>query len=319
MSTYFISRILVSIPTLIAMSFVIYGILALAPGDPLSQFAANPEVPLEVRENIKRSLGLDQPWYIRYVLWLSGIFRGDWGFSFSARTGVLGLIMQRLPQTLGVVGTAYLVALLIAIPVGVYTAYRPRSAFSYIVQVLSMAGISMPTFVTGTLLILVFSVYLGWLPMIYDTTLKATDPASLWKLIKQSIMPVAVLAFFQAGALTRFMRSSMLDSLPSDYVRTARAKGLLEWAVVVRHAFRNSLIPVVTLIALQLPGVFAGAIITEQIFRVNGIGDLLIKSIQISDTPVIMGIVFMFCVLIVVCGLIADLLYGILDPRIKLS
>jgi peptide/nickel transport system permease protein len=311
---YLVRRLLIAIPTLLLISLVVFTILALAPGDPLAQFAANPAVPPEVRENVRRQFGLDQPVTIRYVKWLLAFLQGDWGFSFGSRMPVTDLIMQRVPTTLLVIGSAYVLAILIAIPVGVASAVRQYSWFDQIVTTLSFIGFSSPTFFTGVILIIVFSVSLGWLPMIYDQT--ATDPI---RMVKQMIMPVAVLALFQAATMARYVRASMLDNLGQDYVRTARAKGIVERTVVLRHVLRNALFPVVTLIALQLPSVFTGAVVTEQIFRVPGIGALLIKSIQDNDTPVVMGIVLIFSVLVVVCTLLSDLLYGLLDPRVKFS
>lgn len=319
MATYFLRKVLYAIPSLLGISFIIFAILSLAPGDPLAEFGANPEVPAEVRENIKKSLGLDQPWPVRYVKWLGALSQGEFGFSFAARRPVTDLLTQRLPQTLMVVGVAYIIALLIAIPVGVLSAARPNSAASHLVSLITMVGISLPTFLTGLILILVFSVELGILPMIYDTNIKLDSLDGWGKQIKQSLMPIAVLALFNAGAMTRFVRSAMLENLPADYVRTARAKGLSEWSVIIKHALRNSLIPVVTLIAINLPGVFTGAIITEQIFRVNGIGELLVTSVQKSDTPVVMAIVFIYAVLVVASQLVADVVYGVLDPRIKFA
>jgi peptide/nickel transport system permease protein len=271
-------------------------------------------VPPEVRENIRKQFGLDDPVSVRYVKWLGAFLQGDWGFSFGSRTSVSWLIMQRVPTTLLVIGTAYLLAILIAVPLGVMSAVRQYSWFDQVVTTLSFIGFSLPTFFTGLLLIIIFSVRLGWLPMIYDQ--QATDPI---RMAKQMIMPVAVLALFQAATMARYVRASMLDNLGQDYVRTARAKGLRENAVVIRHVLRNALFPVVTLIALQLPNVFTGAVVTEQIFRVPGMGALLIKSIQDNDTPVIMGIVLLFSILVVVMTLVADLLYGVLDPRVKYS
>lgn len=180
-----------------------------------------------------------------------------------------------------------------------------------------MVGFSVPTFLTGTILIVVFSVYLGWLPSIYDTTLVVDSFGSFWLQFKQMIMPVMVLALFNAAQISRFMRASMLDNLSQDYVRTARAKGMSEKVVVLLHVLRNSMIPVVTVIALSVPQVFGGAIITEQIFKVNGLGALLIIGIQGADVPLVQTLTFIFAVLIVVFNLIADVLYGILDPRIR--
>jgi len=316
-SRYLIRRVLLAIPTLLLISFVLFAILSLAPGDPLSQFAANPAVPPEVRENIRRSLGLDQPWPVRYVKWVIALAHGDWGFSFGSRIPVWDLLKLRIPSTLAVVGVAYVVSLLIAIPIGIISAVKQYSLFDHAATTFAFIGFSVPTFFTGLLLIIVFSVKLQWLPFIYDSTLQVHDLSTLGTQIRQSIMPIMVLALFQTATLVRFTRASLLENLPQDYVRTARAKGVSEFAVINRHAVRNSLIPVVTLIALSAPTVFSGALITEQIFRVPGIGSLLITSIQNNDIPVIMAITFTFSVLVVVFNLVADIMYGVLDPRIR--
>jgi len=319
MGRYLLRRTLIAIPTLLIISAVIFFILALAPGDPLAEFAANPAVPPEVRENIRRSFGLDQPVYVQYVKWVTALIQGDWGFSFASRMPVLQLIAQRLPQTLQVAGMAYLIGLVIAIPVGILSAVKQYSIFDNIATTFAFVGFSVPAFFTGTIFILLFSIRLGWFPFIYDSTLKVTDMASLQKMALQLTLPVSVLAVQQFGQLARFMRSSMLDNLPQDYVRTARAKGLGEQLVVLRHVLRNSMIPVVTLIALSIPTIFGGAIITETLFRVNGIGALLISSINSNDTPVVMAITFIFAILTVFFNLVADLLYGVLDPRVRFS
>ncbi len=317
MGRYVIRRLLLAIPTLLLISFVLFAILSLAPGDPLSQFAANPAVPPEVRDNIRRSLGLDQPWPVRYVKWVFALTHGDWGFSFGSRIPVWDLIKLRIPSTLAVVGLAYLVSLVIAIPIGILSAVKQYSLFDHLATTAAFIGFSVPTFFTGLLLIIFFSVKLQWLPFIYDSTLQVHDLDSFGQQVKQSIMPIAVLALFQTATLVRFTRASVLENLPQDYVRTARAKGVTEFSVINRHAVRNSLIPVVTLIALSAPTVFSGALITEQIFRVPGIGSLLITSIQNNDIPVIMAILVTFSVLVVMFNLIADILYGVLDPRIR--
>jgi peptide/nickel transport system permease protein len=317
MGRYLIRRLLLAIPTLLLISFVLFAILSLAPGDPLSQFAANPAVPPEVRENIRRSLGLDQPWPVRYVKWVFALTHGDWGFSFGSRIPVWDLLKLRIPSTLAVVGVAYVVSLVIAIPIGILSAVKQYSPFDHAATTFAFIGFSVPTFFTGLLLIIFFSVKLQWLPFIYDSTLQVHDLDSLGQQIRQSLMPIAVLALFQTATLVRFTRASLLENLPQDYVRTARAKGVAEFSVINRHAVRNSLIPVVTLIALSAPTVFSGALITEQIFRVPGIGSLLITSIQNNDIPVIMAILVTFSVLVVMFNLIADIFYGVLDPRIR--
>jgi peptide/nickel transport system permease protein len=317
MSRYLVRRLLTAIPTLLLISFVLFAILSLAPGDPLSQFAANPAVPPEVRENIRRSLGLDDPWPVRYVKWLFALAHGDWGFSFGSRMAVWDLIKLRLPSTLAVVGIAYLISLVIALPIGILSAVKQYSIFDHLATTFAFVGFSVPTFFTGLLLIILLSIKLQWLPFIYDSTLQVRDLASMGSQIKQSIMPILVLALFQTATFVRYTRASMLENLPQDYVRTARAKGVAEISVINRHVVRNSLIPVVTLIALTAPTVFSGALITEQIFRVPGIGALLITSIQNNDIPVIMAITFTFSFLVVVMNVVADVTYGVLDPRIR--
>ncbi len=319
MGQYILRRILIAIPTLLVISFVIFAILALAPGDPMAQFAANPAVPAAVRERIRAQLGLDQPWPVRYVKWLGALAQGDLGFSYSAKIPVTTLLAQRIPQTIKVVGLAYLIAVLVAIPIGIISAVKQYSLFDQVATTFSFIGFSVPSFFTGVVFILIFAIKLRWFPIIYSSTLVVQDWATFWQQVRQMVLPVSVLAVQQSADLTRFMRSSMLDNLPQDYVRTARAKGLSERAVVTRHVVSNSLIPVVTLVALGIPTIFGGAIITENLFRVNGIGALLITSINSSDTPVVMAITFIFAVLVVAFNLIADVLYGVLDPRVRYS
>jgi peptide/nickel transport system permease protein len=318
-SRYILRRLLIAVPTLIVISFVVFAILALAPTDPLAQFGADPRVPPEVRERIRESLGLNQPWPIRYVKWVSSVAQLDFGYSFMSRGPVMDLIWQRLPNTLAVVGVAYIIGVLLAVPIGMVSAIKRYSIFDHLATTFAFIGFSVPTFFTGVLLIIIFSVKLHWLPFIYDSTLKVTSLSTLGDQLRQSIMPITVLALFDTATIARYTRAEMLEHLPLDYVRTARAKGLRERFVVLRHVLRNSLIPVVTLIALGVPTVFGGAIVTEQIFRVPGIGELLVRSIGQGDTPVVAGILLIFAVLVVLFNLIADVLYGVLDPRIRYS
>jgi len=245
------------------------------------------------------------------------MLHGDWGFSFVSRVNVTTLIMQRLPTTLFVLGSAQLLGILVALPIGTLSAVRPYSIFDQIATTIAFIGFSLPTFFTGLLFILFFSIYLDWLPFIYRADIGGTGWRWYWEHARQAIMPIAVLGLFQGAALTRFTRSAVLEVIRLDYVNTARAKGLSERATIVKHAVRNALIPVVTLVALQIPTIFTGAVITEQIFRVPGIGSLLITSILANDTPVIMAITFVFSCLVVLFNLAADLLYGWLDPRIS--
>ncbi len=334
MFNYTIRRLIFTIPTLLFISFVIFFILDTAPNDPTGNLPLT--IPPEVREKIRISLGLDKPMFFRYLLWCQQFFINEplnmieqWFNitigdgdrlrvqSWATRSPVVDLVVERMPQTLWVVGMSYVVGIIIAIPIGVISAYKQYSWFDQIGTFISMLGFSVPTFFTGLLLIVIFSVNLGWFPSIYDTTLKVDSWGNFWLQVKQMIMPVMVLAFFNAAQLSRFMRASMLDNLQQDYVRTARAKGLKERVVVLTHVLRNSLIPVVTVIALGVPQVFGGAIITEQIFKVNGLGQLLIIGIQGADIPLVQTLTFIFAVLIVLFNLIADILYGLLDPRIR--
>ncbi len=333
MLSYATRRLVLSIPTLLFISFVIFMLLQLAPGDPMAQVPLT--VPPEVKQKMREALGLGEPPLVQYWKWLVQVFWTepkvfiDWAFgtnmtegaqrviSWQTRSPVMDIVIQRMPQTLWVVGTAYVVAILIAIPVGVYSAYRHYSVFDQAGTFVTMIGFSIPPFFTGPLLIVVFSVQLGRFPSIYDTTHVVNDWGSFKIQLQQMIMPVMVLALQITAQLSRYMRASMLDNLNQDYVRTARAKGLSEAIVVNVHVVRNSLIPVVTVIALGVPAIFGGAIITEQVFKVNGIGQLLITALFANDLPMVMTLTFIFAVLIVLFNLVADILYGLLDPRIR--
>jgi peptide/nickel transport system permease protein len=317
MLRYLLKRILIAIPTILVISLVLYLILALSPGDPLGEFASNPSITPEVRENLRRSLGLDQPIHVRYFKWLWAMLRGDMGLSFTSNAPVRSLIKQRLPVSLMVVGVSYVVGSLVAIPIGVLSAVKHHTFVDQAVTFFAFLGFSMPTFFTGLVFMIIFSVQLQWFPMVYDSTLVVRDFQSFATMLKQIIIPLTTLGMWQMAVLTRFVRSSMLDSIFDDYVRTAESKGLKQYTVITRHVLRNALIPVVTLVALGIPGVFAGALVTENIFRLPGIGALLITSIQTNDTPVVMGITFMYAVLVVIFNFIADIIYMFLDPRLS--
>jgi peptide/nickel transport system permease protein len=335
MGGYIVRRLLMTIPTLLVISFVVFAILDLAPNDPTGNLPMT--IKPEVRAKIRESLGMGQPFHVRYVKWLQqflvneplniiesvlDVEIGDSASrlrvrSWATRGPVIDLIVERTPQTLWVVGLSYILSILISIPIGVVSAYRQYSLFDQVGTFVAMIGFSVPTFFTGLMAIVIFSVYLKWFPSVYDTTHKVVDFSSLMVQIKQMAMPVTVLTFYSAAQLSRYTRSSMLDNLTLDYVRTARSKGLRERAVLMVHVLRNSLIPVVTLIALGIPQIFGGAIITEQIFRVNGLGALLIIAIQGADVPLVQTLTFIFAVLIVLFNIVADVAYGALDPRIR--
>jgi peptide/nickel transport system permease protein len=314
---YILRRLLIALPSLLGISVVLFTVLALAPGDPFEELATNPNVPPEVRLALRVKFGLDDPIWERYVRWLTAMLHGDWGFSFISRVDVDQLILQRIPATLAVIGASQLLALAVALPVGILSAVKPYSWFDRIASTMAFIGFSLPTFFTGILLILIFSIKLDWLPFVFRADLSASGWQWWWEQMRQSIMPITVLGLFQGASWTRYVRSAVLDVVRLDYVTTARAKGLNERVVVMKHVVRNALIPVVTLVALQMPAVFGGAIVTEQIFRIPGIGSLLIDAILRNDTPVIMAVTFVFSCLVILFNLIADLLYGWLDPRIS--
>ncbi|NNK79341.1 MAG: ABC transporter permease [Litoreibacter sp.] len=333
MFTFTIRRLTLAVPTLLFISLVIFLLLQLAPGDPMAQVPLT--VPPEVKQKMREALGLGEPMHVQYLKWLrqffwieplnlfdymfgTGLAEGELRvISWQTRSPVVDIVVQRLPQTLWVVGMAYVVGILIALPIGIISAYKQYSMFDQVGTFVSMVGFSIPPFFSGVLVIVIFSVQLGWFPSIYDTTHVVNDWASFKVQLLQMFLPVMVLALQITAQISRFMRASMLDNLNQDYVRTARAKGARERVVVLVHVLRNSMIPVVTVIALGIPSIFGGAIITEQVFKVNGIGQLLITSIEANDLPMVQTLTFIFAILIVLFNLIADILYGVLDPRIR--
>ncbi len=362
MLRYAIRRLLIAIPTLIVISFVIFAVLDLAPNDPTGNLplTIDAETRAKIREamgldepfHIRYAAWLNQFFINEPLNIIEKSFDTCFGStcqweavrvpraehwagvevhevsdrlrirSWGTRSEVVDLIVERAPQTLKVVGLAYVVAIMIALPIGILSAIYQYSWFDQIGTFVSMVGFSVPTFFTGLVLIVVFSTMIPedsmfWLPSVYDTTHEVTDWDSFVYQVRQMAMPVAVLGLFNAAQISRYMRASMLENLNLDYVRTARAKGMKERVVILVHVLRNSLIPVVTVIAIGIPATLAGAIITEQIFRINGIGALLITGIQGADIPLVQTITFIFAVLIVFFNLIADLIYGILDPRIR--
>lgn len=333
MLNFTLRRLLISVPTLLGIALIIFLLLDLAPGDPMARLPLS--IPPEVRAEMRDALGLGEPVHIRFWKWLVQFFWIEpqvlidhvFGTSLSddklrtlswqSRAPVMGEIAVALPQTLWVVGTAYVVGILIALPIGIVSAYRQYSVFDNAGTFVTMIGYALPPFLTGPLVIFIFSIQLGLFPFIYDTTHKVTDWDSFVFQVRQMVLPVMVLSLQTTAQISRFMRASMIDNLSQDYVRTARARGLSEWSVVMSHVLRNSMVPVVTVIALGAPAIFGGAIITEQVFAINGIGAQLIAAIKANDLPMVQAVTFLFAVLIVLANLLADLLYGMLDPRVR--
>ena len=315
MGRYAFRRVLQMIPLLIGISLILFLIIQAAPGGPEGMMLQSGlTVDPKVVEAYRHRLGVDQPIYIQYFKWISAAVSGDLGISYTSTQGVAGMLMGRLPATLELMAVSFLLAAFIAIPMGIYSALHQYSPFDLFATTSSFLGIAMPVFWFGLILQLIFSVKLGWLPVSGTETVGDT---SLLDHIQHLILPSIVLSLHYIAGWSRYMRSSMLSVIGSDYIRTARSKGLKERTVVFRHAVKNALIPVVTIMALNLAGLFSGAVITETIFAWPGIGRLFIQSMYARDYPVLMGILMMGSFMVVFFNLIADLFYGWLDPRIN--
>lgn len=321
MTTYITRRILQAIPIMLLLSMFLFGIVRLTPGGPLAQAERNPNVTPEQLAAMRVRLGLDQPLPVQYVKWMQAfVFEGDWGYSIKFRRPVAEMIGERLPATILLFGVGFIVMLIFAIPIGVYSAIKPYSLFDNLITTFNFAGQSVPVYWLGLLLIVVF--YLnnpfGEGPLFpaggMYTVGKEGDLADLaWHLV----LPVTALSFGYIAWYSRFLRSSMRDTLNEDYVRTARAKGLTQRAVNFRHALRNALLPLVTLLALDLPTVFGGAVFIETIFSWPGMGRLFWDAAKGRDYPILLAVMMIYAALTLLFNLIADILYGFLDPRIR--
>ena len=311
MLTYILKRLLGAVPLMVGISIIIFGILQSIPGGPIAVYLDNPNITGRDIAILKHQFGLDRPVYIQYLSWLGAYVTGTWGVSYSSGEQVGKLITQRLPATLLLMGSSFAVALAIAITGGVHSAVRQHSLFDTSMTTFSFLGISMPVFWFGLMLQLVFGVRLGWLPV------AGFGGTGSWLDVpRHLILPTIVLALFTAGRWSRFVRSGMLEVLNQDYIRVARAKGLTQRGVIIRHALKNGLIPVVTIVALDLSGLFSGAVVTETVFAWPGMGSLLIQSISNVDYPTLLAILMLSSAAIVLSNLAADVLYGVFDPRI---
>jgi len=314
--TYLILRMFQSLPILFGISLILFFLMNSLPGGPMAMYLHSPNITPEQVERMKHAYGLDLPVHIRYFRWLGDVSHGDLGKSFANGRPVLERIFQRLPATVELMGASYLVAVVIAIPLGVIAAVRQYSLLDYFTTVLAYLGISMPTFWFAIILIMVFSAELHLLPSGGRVSMGGGGTADV---IRHLIMPTIVLALYSVAAWSRFMRSSMLEVIRSDYILTARAKGLHGRVVLYKHALRNALIPVVTVMALDGAYLFSGALITETVFAWPGMGRLFWDSVLKRDYPVLMGILMIASFCIIVLNLVADVLYALLDPRIQYS
>ena len=315
MTTYVIRRVLQMIPMVLGVTIVIFAIIQAAPGGPEGALLETGRfIDPQVIENYRERLGVDQPVHVQYVRWLGAAVTGDLGVSFSTTRPVADMIMERLPATLELMGASFLFAAVVALALGVFSAVRQYSTFDHVATGLSFVGIAMPVFWFALILQLVFSVKLGWLPVAGTETVGAS---SLGDPLLHLILPGLVLSVRYIAGWSRYLRSSLLSVLRADYVRTARAKGLPETVVVGVHAVRNALIPLVSIMALNLAGMFSGAVITETIFAWPGIGRMFVQAMFARDYPLLMGILLLGSVMVIVFNLVADIVYGVLDPRIR--
>ncbi len=322
MTRYIVRRLLQFIPLLFLISLLLFSLLQILPGGPLAAYENNPNVTSQDIARLEQRLGLNDPLPVRYVKWLGSVLRGDWGYSIYTQRPALEEIADRLPSTLYLMSLAFTVSLLIAIPIGWISAIQQYSVFDLVATTIAFAGQSIPIFWFGLLLIILFHSTLTnpltgapLLPGGGMSTLGA--PFSAGDYIVHLILPVTMLALHQTAYVTRFVRASLLDVIHQDYIRTARAKGMKEHAVILGHAFKNAALPLVTLLALDLPGLFNGAIFTETIFSWPGMGRLFITSAEQSDYPVLMAILMINAALILLCNLLADIAYAWIDPRIR--
>lgn len=315
MMRYIVKRVLVAIPVLIGITLIDYIIMCLA-GSPLSMMQG-PRVSQAAVEAKAIQLGLNQPIYIQYFTWLGQLLNGNWGYSIKTHQPVLTMISQNLGPTLLLMGTSLVLGFIIAIPAGVYSATHQYKKGDYAAVTLSFLGTSIPSFFLSLILVYVFTVRLGWLPSDGMTTLGTGG--GFWDVARHMVMPVLVLTASLAGSNIRYVRSSMLEVLQKDYLRTATAKGIGRGAVVRRHAVRNALLPIITVIGMELPMLIGGAVIVEQVFSWPGLGLLTMAAIMGRDYPVIMGVSLLSAVMVLLGNLITDILYAVVDPTIQLK
>lgn len=317
MRAFIIRRLLIALPVTLLITLIMFVIINLAPGDPIDMFVGQQGLKLDEIERIRTSLGLNEPIYVRYVKWLGQLFQGNLGYSYLDNQPVIHRLAERLVPTFSLMIFVIILSHAVALPIGVLSAIRQYSWLDYLATGIAFFGVSFPNFFAGLVAIYVFSLSLGWLPTGGLETIGAGF--SVADRLYHLLLPGMVLAFREMGVLVRYTRSSMLDVIRQDYVRTARAAGLSEWSVTFRHALRNALLPLITMLGLMIPRLFAGVVIIEQIFQWPGMGRLAIEAILSRDYPVLMGLTLSSAVAVLVGNLLADILYAMADPRIRLS
>ncbi len=316
MLKYIMKRLLIAIPTFFGITILVYFLSSLAPGSPLEMLMADPMATKEDMEALRAQLGLDQPVIVQYMRWLQSLLQGNLGTSYRTNLPVMGMVLERLGPTLILTLTSTVFSVLIAVPLGIMSAYKPYSPWDYISSGLSFVGASTPTFFTGLVMIYAFAVKMQILPMggMYDSGVETVA-----SMARHIVLPGLTLTVFNVGSLLRQTRGSMMEVFTEDYIRTARAKGLKELRVVISHGLRNSLIPVVTVLSTMIPFLFGGAVVAEQVFSWPGLGSLMVQSINSRDYPTIMGITVVIAAAVLMGNIITDIAYSLLDPKIRES
>lgn len=314
MTAYILKRLIQTIPVLLIASAAVFMMLRLAPGDP-AQFIAGPDATPESLVAVRRDMGLDQPWPVQYVYWLTHAVRGDFGISFTTRYPVWDLIRQGLPATLELAAAALILSTLLGAALGIASALQEGRPLDLAIGIYNALALGVPNFWLGLILIIVFALLLRWLPPSGHMDLVQAPGQSL----RYLILPTVTLSVYLSAVLARFMRASLLDVLHEDYVRTARAKGLPERAVILGHAVRNALIPVVTVLGLQFGRLLGGAVIVEAVFAWPGIGSLVVTAVSARDYTVVQGVTMLLVTAFVFINLLTDVLYGVLDPAVRLG
>jgi peptide/nickel transport system permease protein len=314
---YIIKRLLQAIPLLIGVSIIGFGMMHLAPGGPLAVYTLNPTITAQDIERIKHVFGLDQPVHIQYFKWASGIFTGNWGYTFFGGRPVLDVILERFPATLLLMGSAMSLAIIIGMLIGILGAVRRYSIFDYLATTGAMVALSFPTFWFGLMTIFIFSLKLGWLPSGGMFTLGGEE--DILDLFRHLILPTVVLALVLVAQWSRYSRSSFLEVIHQDYIRTAKSKGLSGGRILLRHAFPNAVAPLIALAGIQLPWLFSGALVTETIFGWPGMGRLFVDALTMKEYPVLMGMVMITAIFVIIGNLLADVINALIDPRIRLE
>lgn len=317
MFQFIIKRLLQAIPLLIGVSVIGFAMMHLAPGGPLAVYTLNPTITAQDIERIKHVFGLDQPIYIQYLKWATGMFTGNWGNTFFGGRPVLDVILERIPATFLLMGSGMSLAIVIGMLIGILGAVRRYSVFDYLATTGAMVALSFPTFWFGLMAIFVFALKLGLLPSGGMYTLGGEE--GVLDLLRHLILPTVVLALVLVAQWSRYTRSSFLEVIHQDYIRTAKSKGLSDFRVLFRHAFPNAVAPLIALAGIQLPWLFSGALVTETIFGWPGIGRLFVDSLTMKEYPVLMGMVMLTAAAVIIGNLLADVINALIDPRIRLE